>query len=88
MRDGGRLYGLCQDAEGKEMQSCYQLKDGVKDASASNEEDYEFVISADCHMDECNMAEDEEGHMAYFISPNWPYTPRCLRGSVAHIHGL
>ena len=88
MRDGGKLYGFCQDANGNDMQSCYQLANGATEATASNEDNYEFVESENCHMDECNMAVDPEGNMAYFISPNWPYTPRCLKGDVASIYGL
>ncbi len=86
MIDGGKLYGFCNQ-NGVEMKSCYVLNDGIAEGQAENESDYTFVESADCHLDECNMAL-VNGEMAYVISSNWPYTPRCLRGNVATIYGF
>ena len=54
---------------------------------ATNENDYEFVKSDNCHLDECNMAE-KDGEMAYFISTNWPYVPPCLKGQLFDIYQL
>ena len=86
MIDGGKLYGLCEQ-DGVELKSCYVLKDGIAEGSADHEDDYDYIESGDCHLDECNMAEIN-GEMAYVISSDWPYVPRCLRGNVANINGF
>jgi len=79
MRDGGKLYGLCNKT------SCYELKEKIE--RATNEDDYKFNPSDSCHLDECNMAE-KDGEMAYFISSNWPYVPPCLKGQLFDIYHL
>ena len=79
MRDGGKLYGLCNKT------SCYELKEKIE--RATNEDDYNFNPSDSCHLDECNMAE-KDGEMAYFISSNWPYVPPCLKGQLFDIYHL
>ena len=81
MLDGGKLYGLC------DKKSCFHLKDGIEAGQAQTENDYEFVESDACHLDECNMAE-KDGEMAYFISEEWPYVPKCLKGQASQIYGL
>ena len=85
MIDGGKLYGYCA-IDGVELKSCYQLIDGVEEGQADNEDQYEFVESEDCHLDYCNMA-TINGEQVYVMSSDWPYTPRCLRGSVSTIYG-
>lgn len=80
MRDGGKLYGLCEG-----YNSCYKLADGVD--VATNESDYEYDASGDCQLDDCNMAEIN-GEMAYFISAQYPFVPPCLKGQVASIQGF
>ena len=81
MIDGGNLYGLC------DKKSCFRLKDGIEAGQAQTENDYEFVESDACHLDECNMAEND-GVMAYYISEEWPYVPKCLKGEASQIYGL
>jgi len=82
MRDGAKLFGLCDG-----MTSCYKLRDGVAEGQASTETDYEFISDGSCSLDECNMAE-KDGEMAYFISADWPYVPPCMKGNVASIRGF
>ena len=80
MRDGGKLYGLCNKI------SCYK-RNRRSLLQATHEHDYDFVASKNCHLDECNMAE-KDGEMAYFISSNWPYVPPCLKGQLFDIYHL
>jgi len=79
MLDGGELYGFCN------KKSCYQLKDGVTEAQS--ESDYDFVASADCQLDECNMG-DINGKRAYFLSEDYPYVPNCLKGEMQTAYAL
>ena len=79
MRDGGELYGLCN------KKSCYQLKAGLTEGQV--EDDYEFIESADCDLDECNMG-DIDGKKAYFISDSYPFVPPCMKGAMQPKYGL
>ena len=81
MRDGGELYGLCNDKK-----SCYQLKEGLTEGQT--ESDYNFVPSDDCHLDECNMGETMDGKRAYFMSDTYPFVPPCLKGAMQSVYAL
>ena len=54
---------------------------------ARNENDYEYATSEACHLDECNMRW-KDGEKSYFMSPNWPYVPMCLKGHMYDIYRL
>jgi len=84
MLDGAKLYGLCE-VNGVELKSCYQLNDGVTEATT--EGDYTYVSGDDCLLDNCNMYE-YNGEMAYFITSNYPYVPPCLKGTVSQVYGF
>lgn len=84
MRDGGKVYGLCE-VDGVELTSCYHAVD--PNAEATNESDYYYEKTNDCHLDECNMFE-YEGEMAYFLSSSHPFVPPCMKGYVVHPNGF
>ena len=83
MLDGGKLYGRCT-VDGSELQSCYFANTD----DPEQEGDYDYVYGQDgCQLDNCNMY-TYNGETAYFISPNWPFVPPCMKGSVATIYGF
>ena len=83
MLDGGKLYGRCQ-VDGVELTSCYV----ANVATPQYENDYTYTTGNNgCLLDECNMFE-YNGVKSYFISPNYPYVPACLRGTVSTIYGF
>ena len=84
MRDGGKVYGLCE-VDGVELTSCYHAVD--PNAEGTNESDYYYEKTNDCHLDECNMYE-LNGEMVYITSANWPFVPPCLKGTRATIYGF
>ena len=84
MRDGGKVYGLCE-VDGVELTSCYHAVD--PDGEQTVESDYYYEKTDDCHLDECNMYE-YNGEMVYFISSSHPYVPPCMKGDVADAVGF
>ena len=84
MRDGGKLYGLCE-INGVELTSCYHAVN--PSSEAEYESDYYFEMNADCQLDECNMYESD-GKMAYFMSSTHPFVPPCMKGFVAQAKGF
>ena len=83
MIDGGKLYGYCE-VDGVQVESCYVQNSA---GTPTNEDDYTYTVSDSCVLDNCNMME-VNGEMAYVMTPNWPYTPPCLKGSPASIYGF
>ena len=82
MLDGGKVYGYCT-IDGVQVTSGYTQNDASTDAT--HEDDYTYQSGS--LLDECNMGE-LNGETVYFITPNYPYVPPCMKGSVATPYGF
>jgi len=83
MLDGAKIIGYCE-IDGVQVTSCY-----VQNSSSepTHEDDYTYTNDDGCVLDECNMG-TLDGETVYFITPNYPYVPPCMKGSVATPYGF
>merc|ERR1711983_477571 len=83
MLDGAKIIGYCE-IDGVQVTSCF-----VQNTSSdpTHEDDYTYTNDDGCILDECNMG-TLDGETVYFITPNYPYVPPCMKGSVASAYGF
>ena len=80
--DGFKIYASIKN----KFKSSYQLKDGLRNGGPSGlhdgayTQDFEFVNGAG-DLDECNGIDTNEHGYIYFITVEFPFIPRCWKGS-------
>merc|ERR1711963_1086722 len=83
MLDGAKIIGYCE-IDGVQVTSCFVQNTS---SDATHEDDYTYTNDDGCVLDECNMG-TLDGETVYFITPNYPYVPPCMKGSVATPYGF
>lgn len=96
MLDGVPLYGLCNDATGKQMTSCYKLTSTATTGTTTTvggtytvgkiRSDYEYdtasFTAGTCQLDSANGAiHPTTGKYSYFATTGYPYVPIVYFGS-------
>ena len=75
MIDGYPIMGYCA-VNGVTLKSCFTLNEGQV---GSNDNQYTYAKTDDCHLDECNGYQFDWGY-AYVLSEGYPFVPRCYNG--------